>query len=474
VQVIGIDDNEVDFDVRQEGNYSSIYIYDTSKGGCGYSTELLDSSILNKTFDLAKGLLSSYTCHCENQVNGACVRCLVDRNSQRYEKNLSKYKLLAWFTGQTMSTAASSSGAIAVPMPLKLLATNLYSRASKHDFTFCADANNMNVLDWSSKDGSMGRIIHECINRGKNVTILVSNVPNAQKGAKLSDIIPFIDFPSKFPNCIVKAVESLETSPSVYSALIINNKEHYFTETEGVLEFNEYWGDKCTHLFEDNNIPLFMDGTFPTFDDVIALTQPNEITRSATLKNLGNVRLNELYSIIKGSLFHGNDEQDVSRILHGKKVNITFSDSYVNSALAALILVNLIKEVKETYDFEINDVHLQIQGPKRNCYNDKWSDYTWLSWSFPNSNEADKYIREVFEEYLDITPSFSPIIPDHFRWLRFQPLGENKYIEIRPDHGILGGWQSKQVYGDLYYITEYSEIECKDNISLVYYLIIKK
>ena len=54
-------------------------------------------------------------------------------------------------------------------------------------------------------------------------------------------------------------------------------------------------------------------------------------------------------------------------------MNITFSDSYVNSALAALILVNLIKEVKETYDFEINEVNLQIQGPKRNCYNDKWS-----------------------------------------------------------------------------------------------------
>ena len=474
VQVIGVDDNEVDFDVRPEGKYSSIYIYDTSKGGCGYSTELLDSFILNKTFDIAKGLLRSFTCHCENQVNGACVRCLVDRNSQRYEKNLSKHKLLAWFTGQTMSMAVSSTGARAVPMPLKLLATQLYSKASNQDFTFCADANNMNVLDWTIRDGSMGRIIHECINRGKNVTILVSNVPNAQKGAKLSDIIPFIDFPSKFPNCKVKAVESLETSSSVYSALIINNKVHYFTETEGVLELNEYWGDKCTHLFVDDNIPSFVDGLFPSINDVKALTQPNEITRSATLKDLGNIRLNELYSIIKNSLLHGNDEQDVAKILSKKKVNVTFSDSYVNSALAALILVNLIKEIKKTYDFEINEVHLQIQGPKRNCYNDKWSDYAWLSWSFPNSIEADKYIREVFEEYLDITPSFSPIIPDHFRWLRFQPLGEDKYIEIRPDHGILGVWQSKHKYGDLNYITEYSEIECKDNTSIVYYLIIKK
>lgn len=474
VQTIGVSSDEVDFDVRQEKNYFSIYIYDTSKGGCGYSTELLDMNILNETFDRAKSLLHSFSCHCENQVKGACVRCLVDRDSQRYEKNLSKHKLMAWFAGQIMSTATSSSGALAVPMPLKLLATNLYSRESKHDFTFCVDANNMNALDWASKDGSMGRIIHACINRGKNVTILVSNVPNAQKGTKLSDIIPFIDFPSKFPNCTVKAIDSIETTPSVYSALIINNKEHYFTETEGVLELNECWGEKCTSLFGDNNIPIFIDRTFPSVNDAIALAQPNEVTRSTTITDTGYVKLNKIYSLIKESLLHGDDELIIKNILSGKKVKVTFSDSYVNSALAALILVNLIKEIKKTYDFEINEVSLQIQGPKRNCHNEYWNKYTWLSWSFPNAKAADQYIQEVFEDYLDITPNFSSIIPDHFRWLRFQPLGEDKYIEFRPDHGIVGGWQSSKVYGELNSVTEYSEIECKDNISIVYYLIIKK
>ena len=75
---------------------------------------------------------------------------------------------------------------------------------------------------------------------------------------------------------------------------------------------------------------------------------------------------------------------------------------------------------------------------------------------------------------MDITPNFSSIIPDHYRWLRIQPLGEDKYVEIRPDHGILGGWKSSHIYGDLNYMTEYSKIESKDDISIVYYLIIKK
>lgn len=479
VQIIGVSRDEIDFDVRQEKNYSSIYIYDTSKGGCGYSTELLDISILNATFKKAKDLLTSFTCHCESQERCACVRCLVDRTTQRYEKHLSKYKLLAWFASQTMSTSASKSGLAAIPIPIKLLTTTLYSRTSKSDFVFCADVNNMNALDWTSKDGVMGRIIHECVNRNKKVTILVSNVPNVKNGAKLSDIVPFIDFPSKFPNCTVKAVKSIETSPGVFSALIIDNKAHYYTEDDGVLELNEFWGENCTTLYEDGNIPTFTYESFPTVSDAIALTQPNEITLQATIDtNVKRViRLNEIYSFVKGFLFKGHDleEQAVRKILSGKKINIRFSDTYVNSALAALILVYLIKELKETYNFEINEIALQIQGTKRNCSNPKWDDSTWISWSYPYAAMADRYIKKVFEDVLGITPIFSKIEPDHYRWMRFNPVGESNHIEIRPDYGILGGWHSPYIYRELDYITGLSKIETKDNVAaIVYYLIIRK
>lgn len=479
VQIIGVSRDEIDFDVRQEKNYSSIYIYDTSKGGCGYSTELLDLRVLNATFKKAKDLLTSFTCHCESQEKCACVRCLVDRTTQRYEQHLSKYKLLAWFAGQTMSTSASKSGLAAIPIPIKLLTTTLYSRASKSNFTFCADVNNMNVLDWTSKDGVMGRIIHECINRGKNVTILVSNVPNINNGAKLSDIIPFIDFPSKFPNCTVKAVKSIETSPGVFSALIVDNKAHYYTEDDGVLDLNEFWGENSTNLYEDGNIPTFTYEIFPTVHDAITVTQPNEITLQTTIDTISKteIRLNEIYSFIKGHLFknHNLEEEKVKKILSGKKVDIRFSDTYVNSALAALILVYLIKEMKETYNFEINDIALQIQGKKRNCNNINWSDSTWISWSYPNATMADTYIKKIFEDVLGITPVFSKIEPDHYRWLRFSPVGESKHVEIRPDYGILGGWHSPYFYRELDYITEFSKIETKDNVAaIVYYLIIKK
>ena len=337
----------------------------------------------------------------------------------------------------------------------------------------------MNILDWTSKDGVMGRIIHECVNRNKKVTILVSNVPNVKNGAKLSDIVPFIDFPSKFPNCTVKAVKSIETSPGVFSALIVDNKSHYYTEDDGVLELNELWGENCTTLYEDGNIPTFIYESFPTVNDAIAVTQPNEITLQATIDtNVKRViRLNEIYSFVKGFLFEGHDheEQAVRKILSGKKINIRFSDTYVNSALAALILVYLIKELKETYNFAINEIALQIQGTKRNCSNPKWDDATWISWSYPYAAMADRYIKKVFEDVLGITPIFSKIEPDHYRWMKFNPVGESNHIEIRPDYGILGGWHSPYIYRELDYITGLSKIETKDNVAaIVYYLIIRK
>lgn len=474
VQIIGVSNDEIDFDVRQERNYASIYIYDTTKGGCGYSTELLDNSILNATFNKAKELINSFTCHCEQQVSGACVQCLVDRNSQRHEKYLSKHKLMAWFAGQTMSTSTSKTGNPAIPIPIRLLTTNLYSKTSKTDFIFCTDATDMNILDWSSKNGVMGRIIHECINRGKNVTILVANVPSAANGAKLSDIVPFIGLESKFPNCTVKAIKSIESTPGKFSALIVNNREHYYTETEGVFQFNELWGENCTDLYEEFNIPSFQYEVFPDINDAIRVTQPDEITRSLTITDCINVKISEIYALIKKDLLVGDDDKEIRQILSGKKVDIRFSDTYVNSALAALVLVYFIKEIKETYNFEINSVSLQIQGDKRKCNNINWNLTTWASWSFLNASMADNYIRQVFNKVLKIDPDFSPIRPDHCRWLRFKPTGEEKYMEIRPDHGILGAWQANYTYGDLGTINEMAEISTKPDTSTVYYIIYKK
>ena len=473
---IGVSSDDVDFDVRQERDYASIFLYDTQKGGCGYSTRMLDPATSQAVFAEAKSMLMSYPCHCEDQVKGACVNCLIDRNSQRLEGQLSKYKLMEWFSRITINSVNLPQGVKAIPTPLKYLVTWLYSKQSVTSLTFCADASEMNVQDWVNKDSVMGRVLNECVNRGKTVKIMLANVPDAAKASKVDAIIPFIDLNQKFKNwnIDVQRVESLELTPGRISALIVNNTEHYFTDKTDVLHFTADWGIHCTHLFEDGVIPSFKVGKFPSYNDIASLLHSGEIIRTTEFPAGTKTRIDKVFYILKQDLLKAGDEQVINDILRGKRVDITFSDTYVNSALAALMLVYLLKELRDMYAFTIASVTLNIKSPKRNCVNPLWNDNSYISFNFPNESDADSFIRDCFNGILDVTPIFSQTVPDHYRWIRLQAEGSSSYMEIRPDHGISGGWQSSEKYISADYLDGSTEAELKRGVEAMYYLLLKK
>lgn len=473
---IGVDIDEIDFGVRDEQNYQSLYIYDTMKGGCGYSTQMLDPHTCNMVFNEAKRMLSTYTCNCESNTQGACVHCLVDRNSQRYERKLSKYKVMSWFAGQSMSLTPSTIGDPAVPMTLKHLVTHEICNATVRRLTFCVDAKDMNVNDWISQDGIMGSLLHECVKRGKQVTIKVSNVPSVSKGNTLTEITPFVELPSKMQSYNVEAIDSLETQTGIYSALIVDSiqQSHYYVEQPDVLPFTEAWGDNCTALFSNQTIPQFNPSTFPTEADKDLLKRPTNYVRTGNVQDTTTTTGRFYNDVIRDMVLQPNDENDIRAILGRKRVNITFSDSYVNSALASLMLTYLIKSVKDLCDFEIGRIDLQFQATNRNCNNPRWNDYTYINLSFPDADEADHYTENQFKDILKVTPNFLSGIPDHYRWLRFQPEGESCYVEIRPDYGISGGWQSNRKYMDIEKLDGRTSIRTKDNTTVVYYVCVNK
>lgn len=473
---IGVSSDDVDFDVRQEQNYASIFMYDTQKGGCGYSSKMLDPAICHAVFAKAKLMLASYACHCEDQVKGACVNCLIDRNSQRLEGYLSKYKLLEWFSRLPINTGNLPQGVKAISTPLKYLVTWLYSKQSVTSLTFCADASEMNLNDWANKDGEMGRVLNECVNRGKVVKILVANVPDPSKTSKLDAIIPFVDLNQKFKNwnIDVQRVDSLEQTQGRFSALIINGKEHYFTDKADVLHFTSNWGDNCIQLYEDGVIPAFKVSKFPSYNDILPLLHSGEIIRTTEFPTGTRTRIDNVFYILKQDLLKAGDEQIINGILRGKRVNITFSDTYVNSALAALMLVYLLKELRDMYSFTIAAVTLNIKSAKRNCINPIWSDNSFISFNFPNEKDADGFIQDCFQGILGITPVFSQTVPDHYRWIRLQAEGETSYMELRPDHGISGGWQSSEKYFSADFLDGSTIAELKKGVEALYYLLLKK
>lgn len=84
-------------------------------------------------------------------------------------------------------------------------------------------------------------------------------------------------------------------------------------------------------------------------------------------------------------------------------MDISFSDMYVNSALASLMLVYLIDEMRNLFGFSIDNITLQLDSPKRKCVNERFNDWTPISMNFSSKEEADKYTDQLFLDILEST-----------------------------------------------------------------------
>ena len=87
-EYLAIEESELGFGVKQYKNYQTIFIYDTAKGGAGYSSQfgLYIQEVLEKSYKILH--------HCDCEV--ACTKCLIDRNTQWHLENLNRKIALDW------------------------------------------------------------------------------------------------------------------------------------------------------------------------------------------------------------------------------------------------------------------------------------------------------------------------------------------------------------------------------------------
>ena len=136
------------------------------------------------------------------------------------------------------------------------------------------------------------------------------------------------------------------------------------------------------------------------------------------------------------------------------------------------MLVYLIKEVRDIYNLDIQSITLRLDSGRRFCTNERFSDNTYINLNFNNPESADEYTEGLFENVLGMVPLRSHIDAGHHRWLRFET-EDGKILEIRPDHGISGGWKSRSKYLNLDGLGGMTEAY-KEGADVLYYVIIKK
>lgn len=469
----GIDEGEIDFGIKQELDAWVLFIYDTAKGGCGYSLKLMNPVLCQEVFDLARKTLEETTCNCHVE-GGACARCLIDRNNYRYSYLLSKAKALDWLNRQKNKALevptrvkTSSPSAKVVYQPLKDIVKQSIKDPDVKKITLCvSDLTDDNVVtDWSSVRSEMGKYIKTAVSNGKNISLAVEYHPDLHNS--LTEKLPFINLKDKFPDCEVSVVKDLG---EMKTAVIVESNtkvRRYFTDKDSALSFSNNWGKNCSHVFVDDNRVTFNDQEEPTY-----VISPSQVVSEGLTHATTFQIKNYFSSAIAPYVLKQQDVDMLVEILKGKHVNITFSDMYVNSALASLMLVYLIKEMKQLFGYTIDGITLQLDSPKRKCNNDRFNDWTPINMNFSCKEDADEYTDNLFIDVLDIDPEHSFNDADHHRWLKIET-EDGGLVEIRPDHGISGGYRSDSKYLNLNSLNGSVSV-VRNNEDVLYYVIIKK
>lgn len=473
VEYLGIDSSEIDFGVKQEADAYLLFIYDTARGGCGYSAHLTNPTECQAVFNLALRKLGEYPCKCHED-GGACARCLIDRDNYRYSELLSKKAAIEWLTIQKDRAIEVPAGvrsthpdAAVVYQPLKSIFMQAVSQHETSSIIVCvSDINGDSVIaDWTSIHKEMGRLFKRAIERGKKVTLLVEYHPDLHP--TLVDRIPFVGLQEKFTDCQVKFVGDMGPLKSALITYSASHIQHYFTDQNDALPFSDDWGNACSRLFSDGTVPPINEILAPSFP-----ARSSEIIRQGIATETRFPIGKYFSSVIAPCTLRRDDLTVLNNLLHGQRVNISFSDMYVNSALASLMLVYLVKEMQDLFGFSINSLVLQLNSPRRKCQNLRFSENSPINHNWKDAHDADAYTDELCYGLFGVTPTHSTQDADHHRWLRIEVPGGNK-VEIRPDHGISGGYHSYSQYMDLDNLDDQMPVY-RNNEDVLYYIIIKQ
>ncbi len=469
----GIDESEIDFGIKQEIDSWILFMYDTAKGGCGYSLRLANPVLCQEVFDIARQSLEDSPCNCHID-GGACTRCLVDRNNYRYAKLLSKSKVLDWFNKQKNRTIdvpveikASSPNATIVYQTPKTIFKEAINKSDVKKITICVSdlTDDYAITDWTSVRSEMGKIIKDAVSNGKEIAIRVEYHPELH--TSLTDKLAFSNLKDKFPDCEICLIKDMGDLKTTIVSESSDKVIRYFSNDDSVLSFSNRWGDDLAYVFADTEVFSFEEQEEP----IIETSHSQIIREGLTTATTFQVQ-NYFSKAIAVSVLKPQDLDAIKEVVGGKHVDISFSDMYVNSALASLMLVYLIDEMKSLFGFEIDNVMLQLDSPKRKCNNERFNDWTPISFNFADKDMADDYTDKLFQEVLCIDPEHSFNDADHHRWLKIETEDGGK-VEIRPDHGISGGYKSDSKYMNLDSLNGNVSV-WKNNEDVLYYVIIKK
>lgn len=419
---LGIEDQEVDFGLKKYRGYSSIFLFDTAKGGAGYVSQSATyfEDICNNALNFLK------KCSCES----ACTKCLIDRKSQYYIDKLDRHNAIEWLSSIVDNKVPYEVEILLTNQPKKNIGTivndwaRLLSKKQMQEVWLLVDYDNID--NWNIDNFQLlnsmklnGISIH-LVFRGHPMQLSLEHkltLIQTRVWAQLNYIDSF----------------SVGNLQQIARVKLVNNQLYDYFTNDFHAQLDADWGNSGSNYIYKQE--AFSQWTLPIydikFDDLIGnifevkIPAPSKYINSLDFYNMFHERLND-------------DVQDkLTQVLAGEKVHLTYSDRYLMKPLGCLLLVQFINTMKEKLNFEITELTVQLQQMKALYYVQNNGNITE---QFNDENSRKFFIQRIAKDcgIESVNVELDQNLP-HYRFLSIQ----NKHktlITIRPDAGIEHGW----------------------------------
>ena len=423
---LGIEEKELSFGIKRYNGYRSLFIFDTAKGGAGYSIKF--SYFAKEIFE--ESLIKLKKCNCDS----ACTKCLIDRTTQWFINKLDRNKAINWLERVEKLTVPE---ALLTKIPtlrpivgsIKEDINRLKYRNDISDIWFFIDNK---VVKWYLEDS---HFIKDFKKKFDKINFVVSDDLNF--GDKKQNIITALQMQgwSEF--------WKFQTQDSVLKPVCqVQLKDGHFI-TYYAINFqnslDENWGNSDSPCYLD-----YSEETSLKLSNITVELPPNA-------NNIFQ------FKIIDTSVFDSSKladklivkiaEQkiDLESRMNGKTFKVEYSDSYIKSPLSCLLLVRFIERLKEIYKFNIKSINIKsiifderYKISELNCIHNNYTN------SISRDEELKRLAQHNFHNINFTIESLERGSLTHYRTFTFTDDTTNAKIIIQPDAGIEHGWHTKR------------------------------
>jgi hypothetical protein len=419
---IGINTQEINFGIKKYRNYSSIFIYDTAKGGAGYSIRF--NELKEEVINMSKAALEN--CQCEK----ACDKCLINRDSQWSIDKLDRQKALQWLNLEISSRdyAPDNVKKMFVPKTVYSLTTNFSAEFNKisvnpnlSKITFFIDNN---LETWKPEAWEFYELAKKLKKRGMPVYFAFEETKNDLSKLSASQLSVLAEMRMSFQLQTYNSASNNGIAYLMIAEFSTGQPILYFTETDKISnKFDDTWAKGNSYIYRVNS--EVNNSIYNVWNPNFDFTQADDNYIMFDFKITDKVTSRSLATKITS--FETDKWTAIFNQISHSTVNISYTDVYLKSPLSCRLLIDIVSWFVEKANLKVEEINLYLAEVKMGRESD-----------FYDTDERDRYLKG-YSEHCELTPNLVKLgkLP-HYRELKF----ENSHFEliIRPDGGFENGW----------------------------------